>query len=129
MITQAQIDTCRELASLMKEKGVKWEPQDGDLYIDRNGDLFCWFGKPTVLRFIERAYPDSVPYPTFSRCVEVLREWGWEFKCLSEKFLNPDLLNLEFKNKDWQFINVTVHAQDPDHAGQLALLEAMKRMD
>lgn len=144
MTTQPQIDTCRKLAEAMEQKGVKWEWEVGDWYIryyarDYSDDLpILWSGTEG---FIPVGY---IPIPTFTRCVEVLREWGWIFEILTNQvsgvtdFTSPEgvrkyvteNINCQFYKQPAltsQIINVT--AYDPDHAGQLALLEAVGRKE
>ncbi len=141
MIKDHHIDTCRELASLMEEKGVKWEWEVGDWLKS------SWQPLPVAVEYPQQDIPGAIPIPTFTRCVEVLREWGYDgFKLVSpvscgynesnQQIWDTSRFIFSFEKRTWAMENpyqpltlCNVYAQDPDHAGQLALVAAVKRME
>ena len=132
------VQTCRKLASLMEEKGVKWEWENRDYYILEE------FAQP-IIHVVNpeqgcrsasemREFTGAIPIPTFTRWVEVLREWGWVFESLSRgpgEFTGPLFLTMHPVTKPQVYdvdLVVGVEAPDIDACGHAALVEAVRRM-
>ena len=78
--TSEQIRAAKDLARVMKEKGVRWEWEQWDFFISLRENRIKVVLTPAEADHLCSTFvQEAIPLPTFERCLEVLEKWGWRF--------------------------------------------------
>ena len=121
--TPEQIEAAKELANMMKEKGIRWEWQDKDDYIYQDGNYSVSEGLLPLL-------PKEaliIPFPDFERCRLLLEDWGYDCFEIACHWGREKSWLFRFRKSapglDW----IETEAPDPTTCAIKAVAEAVRR--